>query len=94
LLLGHRQAFAWIDDWHGMTLDDVRVYEGQMQRETNTKIVGSVEPDMAAAKDVDEQDSADNTIKAGSTSSTPAAHTPTTPNTPCTPKSKSWFSWS
>jgi len=94
LLLGHRQAFAWIDDWYGMTLDDVRVYEGQMQRETNTKIVGNVEPDMAAAKDVDEQHSTDDTIKAGSTSSTPAAHTPTTPNTPGTPKSKSWFSWS
>eukprot|EP00117_Sycon_ciliatum_P028656 scpid76748/ scgid22978/ Cytoplasmic phosphatidylinositol transfer protein 1; Retinal degeneration B homolog beta len=27
LLLGHRQAFAWIDEWHGMTLDDVREYE-------------------------------------------------------------------
>lgn len=94
LLLGHRQAFAWIDDWYGMTLDDVRVYEGQMQHETNTKIVGNVEPDTAAAKDVDEQHLADGTIKAGSTSSTPAAHTPTTPNTPCTPKSKSWFSWS
>lgn len=94
MLLGHRQAFAWIDDWYGMTLDDVRVYEGQMQHETNTKIVGNVEPDTAAAKDVDEQHSADGTVKAGSTSSTPAAHTPTTPNTPCTPKSKSWFSWS
>lgn len=94
LLLGHRQAFAWIDDWYGMTLDDVRMYEEQMQRETNTKVVGNVEPDMAAAKDIDEPHSADNTIEAGSTSSTPAARTPTTPNTPCTPKSKSWFSWS
>jgi len=94
LLLGHRQAFAWIDDWYGMTLDDVRMYEEQMQRETNTKVVGNVEPDMAAAKDVDEPHSADDTIKAGSTSSTPAVHTPTTPDTPCTPKSKSWFSWS
>jgi len=94
LLLGHRQAFAWIDDWYGMTLDDVRVYEGQMQRETNTKIVGNVEPDMAAAKDINEPHSTDDTIKAGSTSSTPTAHTPSTPNTPCTPKSKSWFSWS
>lgn len=94
LLLGHRQAFAWIDDWYGMTLDDVRMYEEQMQRETNTKVVGNVEPDMAAAKDIDEPHSADDTIEAGSTSSTPAARTPTTPNTPCTPKSKSWFSWS
>lgn len=94
MLLGHRQAFAWIDDWYGMTLDDVRMYEEQMQHETNTKVVGNVEPDMAAVKEVDEPHSADDTIKAGSTSSTPAAHTPTTPDTPCTPKSKSWFSWS
>jgi hypothetical protein len=93
LLLGHRQAFAWIDEWHGMTLEDVRVYEQQMQSETNTKVIGIVEPDMAAAKDEDEPQSADDTDKAGSTS-TPAACTPTTPTTPCTPKSKSWFSWS
>jgi hypothetical protein len=77
-----------------MTLDDVRVYEEQMQRETNTKVVGNVEPDMAAAKDVNEPHSADGTIEAGSTSSTPAARTPTTPDIPSTPKSKSWFSWS
>lgn len=38
LLLGHRQAFAWIDEWHGMTLDDVRDYERQKQAETNEKV--------------------------------------------------------
>lgn len=38
LLLGHRQAFAWMDDWHGMTLDDVREYEKQIQEETNAKV--------------------------------------------------------
>jgi hypothetical protein len=31
LLVGHRQAFAWIDDWYGMTMDDVREYEKEMQ---------------------------------------------------------------
>jgi hypothetical protein len=30
-LVGHRQAFAWIDDWYGMTMDDVRQYEKEMQ---------------------------------------------------------------
>ncbi|XP_065659402.1 cytoplasmic phosphatidylinositol transfer protein 1 isoform X3 [Hydra vulgaris] len=40
LLLGHRQAFAWIDDWFDMTLDDVRQYEKHMQEETNKKVVG------------------------------------------------------
>ncbi|KAH8250713.1 hypothetical protein KR038_000608 [Drosophila bunnanda] len=38
LLLGHRQAFAWLDEWHGMTLEDVRDYERQKQAETNQKI--------------------------------------------------------
>lgn len=50
LLLGHRQAFAWVDEWHGMTLDDVRAYERQKQAETNEKVqnpegpVGDSEP--------------------------------------------------
>lgn len=38
LLVGHRQAFAWIDEWFGMTLDDVREYEKKMQEETNEKV--------------------------------------------------------
>jgi hypothetical protein len=38
LLLGHRQAFVWMDDWHGMTLEDVREYEKQIQEETNAKV--------------------------------------------------------
>ncbi|SPP73268.1 cytoplasmic phosphatidylinositol transfer protein 1 [Drosophila guanche] len=38
LLLGHRQAFAWLDEWHGMTLEDVRDYERQKQAETNEKV--------------------------------------------------------
>jgi hypothetical protein len=94
LLLGHRQAFAWIDEWYGMTLDDVRIYEEQMQRETNTKVVGNSRPDVATAKDENAPNSVGDAVKAGSSSSTPAVRTPTTPNTPCTPKSKSWFSWS
>lgn len=38
LLLGHRQAFTWMDDWHSMTLDDVREYEKKIQAETNEKV--------------------------------------------------------
>ena len=34
-MVGHRQAFAWIDDWYGMTMDDVREYEREMQVFTN-----------------------------------------------------------
>ncbi|KAA8595037.1 hypothetical protein FQN60_012172 [Etheostoma spectabile] len=38
LLLGHRQAFAWVDEWIDMTLDDVRDYESQMHEKTNIKV--------------------------------------------------------
>ncbi|XP_046680605.1 cytoplasmic phosphatidylinositol transfer protein 1 [Homalodisca vitripennis] len=38
LLLGHRQAFAWVDEWYNMTLADVRVFESEMHRQTNTKV--------------------------------------------------------
>jgi len=38
LLLGHRQAFAWIDDWYGMSIEDIREYESKMHEETNKKV--------------------------------------------------------
>lgn len=38
LLLGHRQAFVWIDDWIDMSMDDVREYEKYSHEETNKKI--------------------------------------------------------
>lgn len=38
LLLGHRQAFTWIDDWIDMSLADVRDYERELQAETNRKL--------------------------------------------------------
>lgn len=34
----HRQAFAWIDDWYEMSIDDVRAFEQRMQQETNEKL--------------------------------------------------------
>ncbi|XP_061736390.1 cytoplasmic phosphatidylinositol transfer protein 1-like [Nerophis ophidion] len=38
LLLGHRQAFAWVDEWIEMSLEDVRDYEKKMHEETNDKV--------------------------------------------------------
>ncbi|XP_071107257.1 cytoplasmic phosphatidylinositol transfer protein 1-like [Haliotis cracherodii] len=43
LLLGHKQAFAWIDEWHGMTIDDIREYENLKQKETNDKVVAGLQ---------------------------------------------------
>jgi len=28
-----------MDEWHGMSLDDVRDYEKRIQEETNTKVI-------------------------------------------------------
>ncbi|XP_074639124.1 cytoplasmic phosphatidylinositol transfer protein 1-like [Acropora palmata] len=38
LLLGHRQAFAWIDSWIDMDIEDVRDYEKDMHEKTNHKV--------------------------------------------------------
>lgn len=38
LLLGHRQAFTWIDEWIDMTMADVRNYERELQEKTNQKL--------------------------------------------------------
>ncbi|KAF5904469.1 cytoplasmic phosphatidylinositol transfer protein 1-like, partial [Clarias magur] len=38
LLVGHRQAVAWIDEWHGLSLEEVREFEKQLQQETNEKM--------------------------------------------------------
>ncbi|KAF3846437.1 hypothetical protein F7725_003515 [Dissostichus mawsoni] len=49
LLLGHRQAFAWVDEWIAcdfsteMTMEEVREYERATQEATNLKI-GSFPP--------------------------------------------------
>ncbi|XP_018594198.2 cytoplasmic phosphatidylinositol transfer protein 1-like [Scleropages formosus] len=38
LLVGHRQAFAWVDEWYDMSMDEVREYEWKIQEATNEKI--------------------------------------------------------
>ncbi|CAH0715542.1 unnamed protein product, partial [Brenthis ino] len=86
LLLGHRQAFTWMDEWFNMTIEDVRTYEKEMQDKTNMKVKTALEE---AENTQDGQDS--------KKSSQPA--TPKTPKSPKSPlgtpsESRSWFSWS
>ncbi|XP_071966580.1 cytoplasmic phosphatidylinositol transfer protein 1-like [Engystomops pustulosus] len=38
LLAGHRHAVAWMDEWYGMSLEDVRKFEKKIQEETNCKV--------------------------------------------------------
>lgn len=39
LLVGHRQAVAWLDQWFNMTEKDVRKYESEMHTVTNEKVL-------------------------------------------------------
>jgi hypothetical protein len=38
-LSGHRQAFCWLDEWFGMTMDDVRKFEAETKEELD-KLLG------------------------------------------------------
>ncbi|XP_078063806.1 cytoplasmic phosphatidylinositol transfer protein 1-like, partial [Mustelus asterias] len=38
LLVGHREAFAWIDEWIDMSVEEVRQYEREKQKQTNQKM--------------------------------------------------------
>ncbi|MGH0120476.1 UNVERIFIED_CONTAM: hypothetical protein FKN15_066363 [Acipenser sinensis] len=49
LLIGHRQAFAWVDEWYNMTMDEVRKYERDTQKATNEKI-GPVAPTICVSE--------------------------------------------
>lgn len=43
LLVGHRQAYAWIDEWVGMNMEDLRKYERDMHDSTNRKVLEDTE---------------------------------------------------
>ncbi|KAK5641533.1 hypothetical protein RI129_010080 [Pyrocoelia pectoralis] len=89
LLLGHRQAFAWIDDWIEMNYDDVRQYEGKLQVQTNKLVQQSraspfqVSLQTAACGDFDA------ISDGGSIGSSPSI----TPQSPKSPAKKGYFSW-
>eukprot|EP00117_Sycon_ciliatum_P038104 scpid75146/ scgid28378/ Cytoplasmic phosphatidylinositol transfer protein 1; Retinal degeneration B homolog beta len=55
LLHGHRQAFCWIDEWIGLSLDDVRAYEQEKQQETNRKTLGESAESPATASGASSQ---------------------------------------
>ncbi|NXR15074.1 PITC1 protein, partial [Semnornis frantzii] len=49
LLIGHRQAFTWVDEWCGMTMEDVRRFERETQEATN-ELVGQVPPTISVSE--------------------------------------------
>jgi len=75
LLLGHKQAFAWIDDWYDLTMEDLRRWEKEMQTETNKKVVGTNPPTPTTPKEIDLN-------ACGNGSGSDGVRTPTTPKTP------------
>lgn len=79
LLLGHRQAFAWIDEWIDMSYDEVRDYEALLQKQTNSLLEKKTEPQPPSPIDLD--------------NSTPTTSS-STPNTPKSPVAKKgYFNW-
>jgi len=34
----HRQVFCWIDEWYGMSMEQVRMYEDELKEKTNKKM--------------------------------------------------------
>jgi hypothetical protein len=88
LLLGHRQAFAWIDEWIGMTEQDVRDYEAQMQAETNEKVIGATGVVVTAENaQTPEEELAREALEGMSISSSPSQET--IKSGPSSPTSKS-----
>lgn len=110
LLVGHRQAFAWLDDWFEMSLEDVRDFEKRMQEETNEKVgqLCTSEPSTPEPLEPEAGASTPEPIEQEAGGSTPSFFTPpssprseTAPATSPPPvpnlaagRKKSWFSWS
>jgi len=84
LLVGHRQAFAWIDDWFDMSIEDVRDFEKKMQEETNEKVCRNGSDPTTPEPLEQEAGGSIPPVSAGSGSTTP-----TSPS-----GKKGWFSWS
>jgi len=83
LLVGHRQAFAWIDDWYDMSVEDVRQYEADMQESTNERMRAFRRSASVVERPLADQDAVDAGKEA-----------PTTPPASADASAKrGWFSW-
>ncbi|KAG8230163.1 hypothetical protein J437_LFUL010414 [Ladona fulva] len=101
LLLGHRQAFAWIDEWVSMDMAAVRAYEADMIGKTNQKVgkSGHEHPPSSSSptspltvKEKDGVPQVGDTI--GDEVGVGAALLSGEAPSPTSPRAKSWFSWS
>lgn len=60
MLRAHRQAWAWQDEWHGLTMEDIREIERQTQLALQKKMAGET---------IDEQDEEENSKSLAATMS-------------------------
>jgi len=45
ILLGHRQAFCWMDEWIDMSIEDIRAYERETKEYLDKIMNGEITPD-------------------------------------------------
>lgn len=51
LILAHRQAFTWMDEWYDMSMGQVREYERMMFERTNRKVLSSASSSGSASNE-------------------------------------------
>ncbi|XP_071443646.1 cytoplasmic phosphatidylinositol transfer protein 1 [Hetaerina americana] len=110
LLLGHRQAFAWVDEWIAMDLSAVRAYEADMIGKTNEKVAQgkakgtpeNADGKAAQHKEAEGRPEAELTLDhtgdevgvGAAILSAGDSEETAAITSPSTPRNKSWFSWS
>jgi len=35
----HKQVFCWLDEWHGMTMEEIRAFEDELKEQLNKKMI-------------------------------------------------------
>ncbi|XP_059046300.1 protein retinal degeneration B [Achroia grisella] len=51
MLRAHRQAWAWQDEWHGLTMEDIREIERQTQLALQKKMAGETSDELDVSED-------------------------------------------
>ncbi|KAF2360933.1 Phosphatidylinositol transfer protein [Trinorchestia longiramus] len=94
-VLSHRQAFTWMDEWHGWTIEDVRRYETKMQEATNEKIRKALKQQNADKCEVDLDEEGNVKVvplNSASAASTPSSGSATPASSDSSQKQGSYFS--
>jgi hypothetical protein len=82
LTLGHRQAYTWMDEWHGLTIEDIRKIEAETKKLLDERL--------AEAKATESQ--APNTTQTIDQQQQQQAQQTTPQNGPQESKAKGWMS--